>query len=537
MTQVSFDTGGEMGIWIVPADVVKIIVETWGGGGGGGSGGVDGADAWYSSGGGGGGGGYARLEIIDPSGSYPYSVGAGGGGGGGGPGIAGFASTFSNTDLIPIVLCSADGGLGGGQGEGSGALGGDGGSGTVGDIRRDGGNGGAVIVNTTIGGGGGGTAGRDPSGVYFDGGDGTFDGSGGIGYGDPNFGGGDGGFGVANDDGLDGDAPGGGGAGGGPVQTLVGGAGAAGGILITYYASSPTFTKEFTSNSIMVSEVTTMIFTIDNTNNLETTLENVAFTDTLPEGISIINPESIVLTDMTGVVDVSGQIITLTGGMVVQGLTGTITVQVIGVSPGTYLNTAGPISSTESGVGGTASADITVTEYHAPCYNKGTKILCLDTDWQEIYIPIENIEVGAMVKTYKHGYRRVELIGHRTMTNNPDQWDNCMYRLPKGDKMIDDLVVTGSHSILVDTQPQEQEERKRQRQYWADEMYMIDGKYMIMAAVSNKFIKLTDTGEYVYYHLVLEDDGCSERQYGIWANGVMSESQSRDKFLAKNWTD
>jgi len=168
------------------------------------------------------------------------------------------------------------------------------------------------------------------------------------------------------------------------------------------------------------------------------------------------------------------------------------------------------------------------------CYNKGTTILCVDKNSKEAYIQIENITPGMLVKTYQHGFRRVDLIGHRQMTNDPTNWKNCMYRLPKSGDMTDDLIVTGAHSILVDKQLTG-EELQLQNQYWNGEEYLIDGKYMVLSAVSKQFVKVTDKNEYTYYHIVLEDDGDDNRRYGIWANGILSESQSRSAFLKDGW--
>jgi len=36
-----------------------------------------------------------------------------------------------------------------------------------------------------------------------------------------------------------------------------------------------------------------------------------------------------------------------------------------------------------------------------------TKILCLNKDLQEEYSPIENLRKGDLVKSYKHGYRKI----------------------------------------------------------------------------------------------------------------------------------
>ena len=60
------------------------------------------------------------------------------------------------------------------------------------------------------------------------------------------------------------------------------------------------------------------------------------------------------------------------------------------------------------------------------CFNKGTKILCLNKQLEEEYIPIENLRRGDLVKSYKHGYRKIDLIGENKMINNPNKFNECI---------------------------------------------------------------------------------------------------------------
>ena len=40
------------------------------------------------------------------------------------------------------------------------------------------------------------------------------------------------------------------------------------------------------------------------------------------------------------------------------------------------------------------------------------------TNLEEEYIPIKNLKKGDLVKTYLHGYRKIEIIGKNTLKNN-----------------------------------------------------------------------------------------------------------------------
>lgn len=212
------------------------------------------------------------------------------------------------------------------------------------------------------------------------------------------------------------------------------------------------------------------------------------------------------------------------------------------VYPSIALDSSGNIMVSYMTQGGTASGqtntggqDIVVfklsqEDEQPPCFNHGTKILCSLNNRDE-YIPVQEITQGVMVKTYRHGYRRVEMCGSGSFVNDVDKWENSMYIMKKSGPMTDDLIVTGGHSILIDHPPMDKEEIELQRKYCGDVIFSIDNMYMIMASVSKQFTQIKNTNLYTYYHLVLEDDGEDNRHYGIWANGVLTESQSRKGFM------
>ena len=62
-----------------------------------------------------------------------------------------------------------------------------------------------------------------------------------------------------------------------------------------------------------------------------------------------------------------------------------------------------------------------------PCFNEGTKILC----YPDIYKPIEELKKGDLVKSFKHGFRPIDLIGKNIMVNNPKEPFQCMYIMKK----------------------------------------------------------------------------------------------------------
>ena len=162
------------------------------------------------------------------------------------------------------------------------------------------------------------------------------------------------------------------------------------------------------------------------------------------------------------------------------------------------------------------------------CFNEGTKILCLNKNLEEEYIPVENLRKGDFVKSYKHGYRKIDLIGKNPMINNPEKFIECMYKMEKTDDngLIEDLILTGGHSILVDDLGICKE--KNDKIFGSS--LMIDDKYLLLSAVSNDFTKLENTNLYTYYHFTLENNGNDDERFGVWANGLLTETPSKKQF-------
>jgi hypothetical protein len=167
------------------------------------------------------------------------------------------------------------------------------------------------------------------------------------------------------------------------------------------------------------------------------------------------------------------------------------------------------------------------------CYNEGTKILCLNKNLEEEYIPIENLRKGDLVKSYKHGYRKIDLIGKNTVVNNPEKF-NCMYEMKKTDEngLIEDLIITGGHAILIDDLGFFKEENDK----LFGSTQMIDDKYLLLASVSDQFVKLVNIIPYTYYHFILENNGSIDERFGVWANGILTETPSKNFFMSHKYT-
>ena len=176
----------------------------------------------------------------------------------------------------------------------------------------------------------------------------------------------------------------------------------------------------------------------------------------------------------------------------------------------------------------------TIASYNPSCYNEGTKILCLNKQLAEEYIAIELLRKGDLVKSYKHGYRRVDLIGRDSMINNPNRFNQCMYKMEKTAEngLLEDLIVTGGHVLLVDDLGDHKE--KNDKIFGATPM--IDDKYLLLSAVSNDFKKIENNNLYTYYHFTLENNGSDDERFGVWANGILTETVSKNQFSNHKYT-
>jgi hypothetical protein len=171
--------------------------------------------------------------------------------------------------------------------------------------------------------------------------------------------------------------------------------------------------------------------------------------------------------------------------------------------------------------------------YAPPCFNENTEILCLNSNLKEEYIPIQKLKKGDLVKTYKHGYKKIKMIGKNTMRNNPLDPRCCMFKMKKNDTngLTKDLIVTGYHSILVDKITANQEKNVK----ILGSFQSIEDKYLLVSSLSKDFVKLDCTDIVTYYHLVLENGENKEIKFGIWSNGILTESTCEKHFLEKNF--
>jgi hypothetical protein len=130
------------------------------------------------------------------------------------------------------------------------------------------------------------------------------------------------------------------------------------------------------------------------------------------------------------------------------------------------------------------------------------------------------------VKTYKHGYRKIHKIIKGSFKNNPKKWNMCMYKMAKTplNGLTEDLIVTGGHSLLVDAISDKEQKRYDAMGIPSFSKLTIDNKHLLLSCCSDQFAPIQDTKKYNYYHLLLENNDDEEERFGIWANGILTET-------------
>jgi hypothetical protein len=162
------------------------------------------------------------------------------------------------------------------------------------------------------------------------------------------------------------------------------------------------------------------------------------------------------------------------------------------------------------------------------CFKEGTKILSLK-EGLEIYIPIEQLKKGDLIKTANptRPYVAVHQIGSREIDNpsGTERRKDRLYSCFPSDypTLEEELVLTGCHSILVDHLTADE---KKETLDTLGDIYTTDGKYRLMTYLDKKAIPYEEEGIFTIWHVALENED-DYVNYGIYANGLLVESCSK----------
>ena len=174
-----------------------------------------------------------------------------------------------------------------------------------------------------------------------------------------------------------------------------------------------------------------------------------------------------------------------------------------------------------------------MTSSGVPCFLEGSQILC-QVDGVETYVSVETLRPGTLVKTARDGYKAVQLIGHRDMTNSGVREKNSLYVCTKAayPELTADLTLTGCHAILVG------EITDAQRTgiiSTLERIFITDQKYRLPACIDERAHVVPTVGTFTVWHFALEHTDI-KMNYGVYAQGLLVESSPIWHMTYKNYT-
>ena len=144
------------------------------------------------------------------------------------------------------------------------------------------------------------------------------------------------------------------------------------------------------------------------------------------------------------------------------------------------------------------------------------------------YIKIQDLKIGDEIETYGHGLKKIKFIKNEFYKNNNTY--SQIHKISNYENQIKDLYVTGGHSILVDELTNN--EKIETLKYW-ENLMTINDKYLLLSCVNEKAEKINNENFYNIFHIVLENNDVNI-QYGIYANGILTETMSEYQYLLNN---
>ena len=114
------------------------------------------------------------------------------------------------------------------------------------------------------------------------------------------------------------------------------------------------------------------------------------------------------------------------------------------------------------------------------------------------------------------------MIGTTIIDNSNNNVKNCLYKCSKDayPELFEDLYITGGHSILVDEFKDDQQQEVIKM---LGAVFVTEGKFRLPACIDKRALLHRDKKPVKIYHIAL-DNNYSDKNYGIYANGLLVES-------------
>jgi len=163
-----------------------------------------------------------------------------------------------------------------------------------------------------------------------------------------------------------------------------------------------------------------------------------------------------------------------------------------------------------------------VTGYKPPpspsgiCFAEGSKIETISG-----YVKIEDLKKGDLVRTYKNGFKAITgILKQEIYYRKENKEENHLYCLKKETfgELIEDLVLTGDHLILVDDASTAKGGKK-------DVLIKVDGKLGLRCSKDKRSVLLEEWGTTRIYNLSV-----GKKRHGIYANGLLVSSGDEREF-------
>ena len=144
------------------------------------------------------------------------------------------------------------------------------------------------------------------------------------------------------------------------------------------------------------------------------------------------------------------------------------------------------------------------------------------------YCPVQDLRKGDLIKTMNHEFLPINMIGCREINHlaTDEHIKDQLYKCSKEEypQLVEDLILTGCHSILVN-EFSSLEERKKVKEMNGG-LFRTENVFRLPACLDNRACVYEIKGKYKVYHLALENVN-DYSNYGIYANGLLVESCSK----------